>query len=34
MCLALAKYEKYHSDWKGDNIIIFLDDIFNEEKLY
>ena len=30
----LEKYNKYHSDWKEDNILIFYDDIYNFDKFY
>ena len=28
------KYNKYHSDWKEDNILIFYNDIYNFDKYY
>ena len=30
----LLKYNKYHSDWKEDNILIFYNDIYNFDQYY
>ena len=30
----LLMHNKYHSDWKGDNILIFYNNIYDRNNLY